>query len=184
VQSVRIVSGETLNVQIRLALAPMPLKAVEVEGEPALLPAMRGFESRRAHGNGHFFDRAQIARMHPRLFTDVLRRVPGVQVQPSSGAFGGNEMVRMSRTIGVTGARSCPVLFYLNAMPLQVAGDISINQYVMPEEVVAIEVYSGASQTPPEFQSNLLNSRCGVIVIWTRIGNEDDVPPGSPDSLS
>jgi hypothetical protein len=62
-------------------------------------------------------------------------------------------------------------------MPLQVAGDMSINQYVTPEDVIAIEVYSGSSQIPPEFLSNLLNSRCGVIVIWTRIGDEEDYRP-------
>jgi hypothetical protein len=42
--------------------------------------------------------------------------------------------------------------------------------------VLAIEVYSGTSQIPPEFQSSLLNARCGVVVIWTRLGNEEDSP--------
>jgi len=181
VQWVKVVGGETLNLRIILELVPVSLKAVEVKGEPARLPAMQGFENRRAHGSGHYFNRTEIARMQPRVFTDVLRRIPGVQVQPSSGPFGGNEMVRMSRTIGVTGLRPCPVLFYVNGMPIQVTSDMSINQYVAPEEVVAIEVYSGTSQTPPEFQSNLLNSRCGVIVIWTRVGNEEDYrPPAQP----
>jgi Carboxypeptidase regulatory-like domain/TonB-dependent Receptor Plug Domain len=177
VQWIKVVAGETLDLQIRLELVPVALKPVEVKGEAALWPAMEGFEERRARVNGHFFDRTEIARMQPRLFTDVLRRVPGVQIQPSTGAFGGNEMVRMSRTIGVTGLRPCPVLFYLNGMPLQVAGDMSINQYVTPEDVIAIEVYSGTSQIPPEFLSNLLNSRCGVIVIWTRLGSEEDYRP-------
>lgn len=177
---VKIVAGQTLTVQVTLQMAPVPLKALEVKGEPELLPAMQGFERRRSHGNGHFFNRAEIARMQPRVFTDVLRRVPGVQLQAASGAFGGNDMVSMSRTIGVMGARRCPVLFYVNGMPLQVTGDVSIDQYVSPEDVVAIEVYSGSSQIPPEFQSNLLNSRCGVIVIWTRMGNEDSPPPPPP----
>ena len=177
VQWIKIVAGETLDLQIRMELVPVALKPVEVKGEAALWPAMEGFEERRARVNGHFFDRTEIARMQPRLFTDVLRRVPGVQIAASTGAFGGNEMVRMTRTIGVTGLRPCPVLFYLNGMPFQVAGDMSINQYVTPEDVVAIEVYSGTSQIPPEFLSNLLNSRCGVIVIWTRLGSEEDYRP-------
>ena len=59
-------------------------------------------------------------------------------------------------------------------------GEISINQYIVPEDVVAVEVYSGASQVPSEFQSNLLNARCGVIVIWTRVGNETDTSPSRP----
>jgi hypothetical protein len=176
-QWIKIVPGETLNLQVTLDLVPVALKPVEVKGEAVLWPAMEGFEERRAHAGGHFFNRTEIARMQPRLFTDVLRRVPGVQIQPSTGAFGGNEMVLMRRTVGVSGLRPCPVLFYLNGMPLQVAGDMSINQYVTPEDVIAIEVYSGTSQIPPEFLSNLLNSRCGVIVIWTRIGDEEDYRP-------
>lgn len=176
-QWVKIVAGETMDLQITLQLVAVPLKAVEITGQAALWPAMEGFEERRARTNGHFFDRTEIQRMQPRLFTDVLRRVPGIQVQPSTGAFGGNEMVRMTRTIGAAGLRPCPVLFYLNGMPLQVTGDMSINQYIPAEDVIAIEVYSGTSQIPPEFLSNLLNSRCGVIVIWTRLGDEEDYRP-------
>lgn len=179
-QGVKIVSGETLNLQITLAVVPLPLKAVEVAGPPTLLPALQAFEERRARGNGHFFNRTEIARMQPRIFTDVLRRVPGVQVGPSSGGFGGNEMVRMSRTTGVTGLRPCPVLFYINGTPFQITGDMSINQYVAPEDVVGIEVYSGSSQIPPAFQAGLLDARCGVIVIWTRVGNEEDYRPPPP----
>jgi len=101
-------------------------------------------------------------------------------LQPASGSFGSNDMVRMNRTIGVNGSRNCPVLFYINGMPLQVTGDMSIDQYIAPEDVVAIEVYSGSSQIPPEFQSGLLNSRCGVILIWTKVGEDDESPPPAP----
>jgi carboxypeptidase family protein/TonB-dependent receptor-like protein len=174
---VEIAQDETVHVEVVLDPVPLPLKAVEVTGERALVPAIREFEERRAHGNGHFFNRQEIARMQPRVFTDVLRRIPGVQIQSLSTAFGPSDMVRMARTTGVTGLRPCPVLFYVNGTPFQVVGDISINQYVVPEEVVAIEVYAGMSEVPPQFQSNLLNARCGVIVIWTRSGDEEDRPP-------
>ena len=174
-------AGETLHVNVVLASAPIPLKAVEVEAEPVrLVPAMRAFQQRRAHGNGHYFNRQEIARIQPRVITDVLRRVPGVQIQPVSSAFGSNDMVRMDRTTGVMGGRPCPVLFYVNGTPFPVTGDFSINQYVVPEDVIAIEVYAGTSQIPPEFQANLLNARCGVIAIWTREGNEDDKAPPAP----
>lgn len=179
---VEIEAGATLDVQVVLISAPIPLKAVEVEGERWLLPAMRAFEERRAHGNGHYMNRQEIERLQPRVITDVLRRVPGVQIQPVNGPFGPNEMVRMARTTGVMGARICPVLFYLNGTPFPVTSDFSINQYVAPEDVIAIEVYAGMSQIPPEFQANLLNARCGVIAIWTREGNEDDRSPKPPEA--
>src|SRR5438105_13047744 len=117
---------------------------------------MRGFEERRAAGGGHFFNRADIARMQPRVFTDVLRRVPGVQIQSVSGPFGPSDVIRMARTTGISGARACPVLFYVNGTPFPVTSDISINQYIVPEDVVAIEVYSGASPIARTFQSTPL----------------------------
>lgn len=177
VQLVKVVAGQTLDVHVTLVAAPIPLKSIEVKASAALRPVLEAFEHRRARGNGHFFNQAEIARMQPRVFTDVLRRVPGVILQPAAGSFGSNDMVRMNRTTGVTGSRNCPVLFYINGMPMQITGDMSINQYIAPEDVVALEVYNGSSQIPPEFQSGLLNSRCGVIVIWTRVGESSEEPP-------
>lgn len=161
-------AGETVHVRVSLTVIPVPLTPLEVTADRALTPAMRGFEERRARGSGHFLNHVEIARMQPRLFTDVLRRIPGVQVQPMPGPFGAGEMVRMARTTGITGARACPVLFYMNGSPFPVTGDVPINFYVDPDDIVAVEIYSGTSQIPSQFNSNLLNARCGVIVIWTR----------------
>jgi hypothetical protein len=36
------------------------------------------------------------------------------------------------------------------------------------EELEAIEIYRGGSQTPPEF--NMVSSNCGVLLLWTRVG--------------
>ena len=179
-QQVKVGEGEMVALRIVLNVAPVPLEGVAVEAEAARLPAMRGFEGRRATGNGHYFNRAEIARMQPRVLTDVLRRVPGVQIQSITGPFGPSDVIRMARTTGVAGARACPVLFYVDGTPFPVTGEISINQYIVPEDVVAVEVYNGASQIPPEFQSTLLNARCGVVVIWTRVGNETDTAPPRP----
>jgi len=176
---VTVAAGQALDVSVTLVAAPIPLKAVVIKGAPVLRPALEGFEHRRAHGNGHFYNQAEIARMQPRLLTDVLRRIPGVVLQPAAGSFGSNDMVRMNRTTGIAGSRNCPVLFYINGMPFQVIGDMSINQFVAPEDVVAIEVYSGSSQIPPEFSANLLNARCGVIVIWTKVGEDSESPPSA-----
>jgi len=165
---VEVQAGETAQVAVALAAAPVPLEAILVKADPVpFLPAMQGFEERRARAQGHFFNRAEIVRMQARVFTDVLRRVPGVQILPVTGPYEAGEAVRMSRTIGVTGARPCPVLYYMNGTPFPVTGDIPINHYVAPEDVVAIEIYPGMSQIPPQFNSSSLNARCGVIVIWT-----------------
>ena len=167
---VEIEAGGTVHVEVILAVEPVPLEAVDVRAEPALPPELQGFEDRRARGSGHFFGRQEIARMQPRLFTDVLRRVPGVQIQPVTGPFGTSYMVQMGRNTGVAGSRPCPVLYYVNGVPFPVTDDVAINHFIAPDEVAAIEVYSGISRVPPQFNSSLHNARCGVIVIWTYSG--------------
>jgi hypothetical protein len=165
--AVNVASRDTARVIITLAAAAVPLDPVQVTGkaEPRL-PALRGFEERRARAQGHFLARDEILAMQARRFTDLLRRIPGVQIQPVTAPYAG-EAVRMSRTVGVMGARPCPVLYYVNGTPFPVAGDVPIDTFIDPDEVAALEVYSGMSQIPPEFNSASHNARCGVIVIWT-----------------
>lgn len=166
--AVQVAAGDTAQVQVMLAGAAFVLAPLEVEGKAVpMLPAMRGFEERRARASGHFFNRQEISRMQARRFTDVLRRVPGVQLFPVRGPFETGEAVRMARTIGVTGTRACPVLYYINGSPFPVTGDIPIDHYISPDDIAALEVYHGMSQIPAEFNSASHNARCGVIVIWT-----------------
>ena len=170
---VLIEAGRTADLQVMLTAIALPLQTVEVIGDTLImLPQMRGFEERRARGVGIFFTRRDIEHMQARLFTDVLRRVPGMQIQMSNGSVTSGNSVRTGRTNGVMGFRQCPVLFYMNGAPFPVTTDVAINNFVAPEEIVGIEVYNGTSQIPPQFNSSMYNARCGVVVIWTLNGNE------------
>ena len=63
--------------------------------------------------------------MQSRVFTDVLRRIPGVQVSPVRGPQGSGDTVRMTRMSGTSGFRPCPVLYYMNGHLMPVTGDVS-----------------------------------------------------------
>jgi len=168
---VQIEGGKTTTLNVILEVAPAPLETVKISGDTLIVPAMAGFMERRARGNGKFFTREEIDRMQARLFTDVLRRVPGMQMQLVTGGNNNNYTVRTSRNPeGVSGGRQCPVLFYMNGMPFPMTSDGVINSFIGPEEVEAVEVYTGTSQIPPQFNST--NARCGVVVIWTLNGKE------------
>ncbi|MDP9200348.1 MAG: TonB-dependent receptor [Gemmatimonadota bacterium] len=167
---VQIESGKDARVEVTLTAILVPLQTVKVTGDTLILPEMRRFAERRARGSGTFFTRADIDRMEARLFTDVLRRVPGMQIEPLDGSFGPTYSVQTSRNQGTNGGRACQVLFYVNGVPFPSVGDIAINHFISPGEVAAVEVYSGASQIPPEFNSSMYNARCGVVLVWTRIG--------------
>lgn len=174
---VEIESGQTRTVGVTLVVEPVALQPVEITAESAPSPALRGFYERRTRGAGHFFTREEIARMHPRAVTDVLRRVPGVQIQPAPGPYGASSHVRMGRATGGLGARPCPVLFYVNGSPFPVTADLAINHFIAADDIEAIEVYTGTSRIPPQFSSNMHNARCGVVVIWTQIGTHGRKAP-------
>lgn len=168
-----IAAGATLHVS--LVLEPLALETVKVRADASFSPGMGGFEERRSHGNGRYFTREDIEKMQARQVTDVLRRVPGMRIQTGSGAFGGSQTAQSGRNISSAGSRTCPMAYYLNGTPFPLSNDVPINHYVTPDEVVAMEVYTGASQIPAEFNSTGSTSRCGVVVIWTRSGVDSRV---------
>jgi len=157
---------------VTLAAVPLPLETVTVTGDTMIVPGMRGFQERKERGTGKFFTREDIERMQVRLFSDILRRVPGMQVQSANGSYGQGMSIQTGRTQGISGGRTCPVLFYVNGAPFPLTHDVAINNYVSPDEVAAVEVYTGTSQIPAQFSSSQYNARCGVVVIWTRSSND------------
>lgn len=164
-ETFEIASNDTLHLRIVLAAVPQ-LDTVAVVSDPIVSPAMQAFAQRRARGPGVFFGVEEIRRMQPRVFTDILRRVPGLQVRPVRGGMANNVSVQ-------TRGSECPVLFFMNGIAFPLPGDQPINDFIPPEEVIGIEVYSGSSEIPAQFNSSRFNARCGVIVIWTRYGPEE-----------
>jgi outer membrane cobalamin receptor len=170
---VQIEAGKTARLDVTLTASAVSIETVKISGDTLIVPAIQGFLERRERGNGKFFTRADIDRMQARLFTDVLRRVPGMQLQMITGPNNNGIAVRTGRNAeGVQGGRSCPVMFFMNGMPFPMTSDGVINSYINPEEVEGVEVYTGASQIPSQFNSSGYNARCGVVVIWTLNGKE------------
>jgi hypothetical protein len=170
VHQVEIVGSEAVIVQVTMELQPVELEEVGVRGRAALPGHLQGFYDRRERGAGHFFTHEEIVRMQARAFTDVLRRVPGVDVRPASGRYGTAQSIQMGRATGIAGSRECPVLYFLNGQRFPVAPELGINHFVRPDEIAAVEVYAGSSRLPPQFHGSRHNARCGVVVIWTRTG--------------
>jgi hypothetical protein len=162
---VDVLSDRPVDVHVVLVAVALPLGTIEVSSDALVTPAMRAFHERRARGPGAFFTRDEIERMQPRVFTDILRRVPGLQIRPVRGGLGNNVSVQSRGS-------ECQMLFFMNGTAFPIPSDQPINHFVSPEEVVGVEVYNGSSEIPAQFNASRFNSRCGVIVIWTRHGPE------------
>jgi hypothetical protein len=147
-------AGRTTRVMARLEPQPIPLAEVRVRAWRSVLVSS-GFFERRDLGHGTFLTREEIQRSHPRLLSDVVRRVPGIDVAsiltPRS----------TSRIRG--GSPTCRIQYFINGVMVQ---RYELD-YMLPDDVEGMEIYKGAAAVPAEF--NRGSASCGVILIWTRL---------------
>jgi hypothetical protein len=113
-----------------------------------------GFVTRMQTGFGEFFTPSDIIARNPRLPSDLFRGIPGVQV--SQIRYG-----RAAVTIGRGTRLGCEPAVYLDGVYQAGMGVDDIPA----EELGAVELYKGMTDTPMEFMRTA--STCGAIVIWT-----------------
>lgn len=146
-----------------LAVEDLRVEVTEPRADP-----MAGFKRRRDSGFGVFLDRGDIERRNPAHTSDLFRSLAGVRV--TANRFG---MARV--TIGRFGGRCAPTVYVDGTLTAGMPVD-----NVMPQSIIGIEVYRGASEVPPQF-NRPTERGCGTILIWTR--NPGHTPPGvEPDS--
>jgi len=133
------------------------LEVMRVEAQQDKALSKVGYLERKNTGMGYFMDGDRIN--HQSLsFSDVMRVAPGLRVQP----------VGDGRSYVITDSRSASngcVNFYVDGTLWQTMTPGDIDQYVRPDELVAIEVYHGSS-APPQFTAPGQGG-CAAIVAWT-----------------
>ncbi len=135
------------------------LEAVEVAAKKG--SGIPGFDQRKKSGFGTYITRDDIEKRGAIRATDLFRTIPGVQVLWNGSGY----TVQMSRT----SSGYCPVQYYIDGSPFLSTGGDDMDQIVQPQDIQAIEVYKGPTETPAEFQGGG-SAACGTIVIWTRRG--------------
>lgn len=149
------------KVTLLLSKTILRLKGIEVTVERKEFSGkLSGFEERREQGLGHFITPEQIEERDPRRASDLLRNVPGVRV--SSRGLGG-AVIEMARK-----SRSCYPALYVDGVPVPKGQIDELNV----ADVLAVEVYKGASETPIQYSRNAAN--CGVILVWIRPGPDSN----------
>jgi hypothetical protein len=152
-------AGETSRVT--LLLSPTVLRVADLTVEVRRDRRSRklaGFLERRAKGFGMFFSPRDIQNRSPRLTSDLLRGLPGVRVTRIEH---GRAQVFVGR-----GARAdCPPAVYLDGVYQSGLQPDDIPR----EDLGAMELYRGATDTPVEFM-HTTGRTCGAVVIWTPDG--------------
>lgn len=160
----RLKPGATTRVTFLLSETVLKVEdlRVEVAANPLRDP-LNEFRRRKAMGNGYFIGPEEIEKRDPENPSDLLRRVPGIDVEPYQS--GGNTDIRVVRA-----ALNCRPTFFLNGSlwPRHHIDELS------REQILALEIYRGAAEMPPQFMQG--RSRCGAIVIWTRQGGASERP--------
>lgn len=129
---------------------------------------LQGFIERMEKGFGTFFTPRDIRTRNPRLTSDLMRGIPGVRV-------GRIEHGRAPVSFARGSLPGCRPAIYLDGVH-QAGLDVDD---IPAEDLGAVEVYKGITDTPMEF---MRTNDCGAIVIWTPDGPDFmdwayDLPP-------
>jgi len=149
-----------LDMSVSLYPVPIQLEEIVVSAQRTVYVAgrLREFYERRRSGLGRYLTRWEIEALAPLNISDLLGRFPALRIV--EGSFG-----RTGIQIGRGRVQGCNPKIYLDGVPMLVDADFNINNFVMPQFLEGVEVYTGPSEAPIQY---LGTSTCGVIMIWTR----------------
>ena len=156
--AVDLSSRTPARVTIRLGAMVVELSPVEVvsrrdEG----LQKVGYLDRKKTSAGGYFLGPEQLEKRNSLKFSDILRTTPGIRVSESNG------QAMITSTRGTQG-NGC-VTMYVDGAQWQQIEPGDLDSFVQPNEVAAVEVYSGAS-VPVQFST--VGQGCAAVVVWTK----------------
>jgi hypothetical protein len=160
-KTVLLSAGEVLRLDIELIPAVPQLEGVTTTAKGTGRPAIddpTGFEWRRRMGNGmRFITEEEIAHRAPIQLSDM-----GIHTG-SVGTSAGYPIPPKPRVKGTASNQCLAKQVFLNGTHVEDQFDLNS---VPPSSIKGIEIYRGATDTPPMFQS--FGTTCGTILVWTK----------------
>lgn len=161
-----LVAGQVATVELRLALQPIELDSLLVSVRPEYRALVRkGFYRRAKTESGTFITPEQVEKWRPFRTTDLLRRIPGVQLLPDPNEIN-RYHITMSRTgmfmgsLSAGGGRRCEPKIIVDDGQMY---DFNIDD-LPAQDILAVEVYRSPIQVPARYGGF---GNCGAVVIWT-----------------
>jgi hypothetical protein len=139
---VRVVTGEQVELELRMSVTVVPLEPLRVVGREEYVPGrLREYYERaglsRRMGRGRVFMRDDLERMHFAQPSAILTHLP-----PRGG---------------------CRPAILLDGLPVSSVQELDAVVYMAALE--GVELYSGPSQMPQEYSNR---GYCAVALFWTR----------------
>lgn len=154
---VDLLDGDTASRTFALATVTK-LATVEVRAKRAKLMGqdMIDFEARRKRAAGRFFGPEDLIAIDPVSLGSLVQRLPGIKVV-QNGQYGDRILM------GGSGfSQYCSPDIWLDGY--KVVNDGTMDSFLQPQLIRAVEVYNRPASVPPQFMSANL---CGVIVLWS-----------------
>jgi hypothetical protein len=172
-EMVEVVSGQTSDARLGLAVDPVEVDPIEVivERRELILEDV-GFYQRREDSFGEFIDLEFIERRAPREMTDLFTSFPGVTLVPNPNNPLERSVVLRGGRLGrgglTGGSDDCYPSVVLDGLVAHRGGSspAMIDYLVQTSAVAGVEIYPSSIGVPVEYSG--VDSACGVIVIWTR----------------
>jgi hypothetical protein len=156
---------------------------------------LTGFYDRQRSDFGHYITPDDIERRQASRVTELLAPLPGVRLEASGGGLsqryvqmrgshlgqGGLCRPRVfvdgliynrgdSRMVGVDDWGNPTSGTDEEAIATFRGSELTIDDIAHPSSIAGIEVYRSASQVPVQFGGGSIQTQCGVIVVWTKVG--------------
>jgi hypothetical protein len=173
-EAVDVAYGKLTVLEIQMVPEAVALEPLVATAEPrAYHLEVEGFYRRMETGLGKFMTPEVFEERKPRMASDLLFGIPGVNVAEPTRGDGGRAVYFR----GILGGGVCWPMVYVNRMLVSTGGTsvfaepAALDELVDAADVLAMEVYRSPAEIQPEFSGP--NSGCGVIVLWTRRGGSD-----------
>jgi hypothetical protein len=156
---------EIVDVEIRLGRNVIPLEPLVVRARTN--GTLAGFHERRTRGGlATFLTREEIDARAAGRTTDLLRGLPGVRLD--FVRWGVGPTIEMQGGFG-----PCQPTIYVDGVKAPESAGSSLDDFLSPERIEGVEVYSSFSTVPAQYHSGM----CGVILFWTRRGDREGGEP-------
>ena len=151
-----LLQAHEANVELRLAMRPIELAAVDAVGAATSRLTRVGFYARRSKGFGQFLTANDLDELHPVFHEDLFRGMSGIRV------------LLNGTVVSTRFQPPCALSIAIDGVLVQQGRDSLLpwTALLHVSDIEAVEVYPSAAGAPPWLFGPV--SRCGAIVVWTK----------------